>query len=88
MLRPMDSMKGHGAVVVSCRVNFQTSIDLLRFADGSWGIQRDQTLTGIWEPAELDQCISVFALQTGIRNPRAQITVLLRLPQDAHATLN
>lgn len=79
MLGFMDSMKGQGTVVISCQNTADDTINLLRFVDGSWGIERNRDLAGIWEPAELDECINVFALQAGIRDPANRFSVLFRI---------
>lgn len=82
MLGFMDSMKGPGTVVISCQTSGEDDgnvINLLRFVDGSWGIERNRELAGIWEPAELDECVRVFALQTGVRDPANQFSVLFRI---------
>jgi hypothetical protein len=75
----MDSMKGPGEVVIACQIAPETTVSLVRYRDGGWGITRAGATIGTWEHAELDECFNVFALQVGIGDHHAEQTVVLRV---------
>jgi hypothetical protein len=84
----MNAMKGPGAVVIACQLTAETAVNVVRYLDGTWGVTKAGVTLGIWETDELDECFNVFALQAGIKDPHAPLTVLLRVRQTADCALN
>jgi hypothetical protein len=61
----MDSMKGSGRVTATFTGEDRV-VELLQYADASWGIRQNAKLVGIWEPDERDDCMKTFVGLTGV----------------------
>jgi len=77
-----------GEVIIACQLSPETTIHLVRFDDGSWGITRKGAITGTWSPEQLDQCFDDFALQVGLGDRNVQQTVYLRVRRFPNGSLN
>jgi len=84
----MHSPNTPGEVIIACQLSPETTIHLVRFDDGSWGITRGDSVTGTWGPNQLDQCFDDFALQVGLGDRHVQQTVYLRVRRFPNGSLN
>lgn len=59
-MHEIHQMKGQGRPIIAL-AGKEYLIMLVSFADGSWGIVRNERALGIWEPAEQEACFHAFA---------------------------
>jgi hypothetical protein len=64
----MATMKGPARVLARAW-RAGRHIELLGFADGSWGIRRDGAMLGTWEAGEDEECITALFQLIGTPPP-------------------
>jgi hypothetical protein len=71
-----------GRTIISCQLESEGRVDLLRFPDGSVAVCRDDEVISVWPKSDLAAGVSAYCDLTGIgrRRPGAppDLIVLLR----------
>jgi hypothetical protein len=84
----MNAMKDPGAVVIAFQLTPQTTVNIVRYLDGTWGVTRAGATLGVWEIEDLDECFRVFAVEVGINDLHEAQTVLIRVRSAVASSLN
>ena len=59
-MKHLHDMKGQPRCLMFL-VRGDRRLNLVTYADGSFGISRDGDLLGIWEPNEEEECVAAFS---------------------------
>ncbi|MDB5322024.1 MAG: hypothetical protein JWN40_3655 [Phycisphaerales bacterium] len=79
----MEQFKGIGKTAISCQTDQQDNIELIRFADGSWGVRKNAETVGVWEPHEEQECFCVFSMLAGLHEARQAGSTIIILRKRA-----